>query len=115
MMQSVVAQMEAQKQSGTPVINWLDGVAFTIAPFLPTPEVIAENMKGIVHYALVVFAETSFQEEKRAIINGREFPVKLHKSDDNPNFIELVKFLKAFDTNQPPLSKRTNPRHQPSS
>jgi hypothetical protein len=93
---SIVAQVEAQKQSGTPVVNWVDGVAFSIVPFVPTPELVEENLKGVVHYAVVLYTETSFQEEKRAIINGREFPVKLHRASDNENFVDLVRFLKTF-------------------
>ena len=95
-LRTVVEQVEAQKQSGTPVINWVDGIAFSIGMFPPTPETIRENLNGVVHFAIVNFAETSFQEDKRAIINGREFPVKMRHVTDNPDFVELAKFLKSF-------------------
>lgn len=93
---AIVEQTEAQKQAGTPVINWIDGIAFVIAPFPPTPETLSESLKGIVHYAVISFTETGFQEEKRAMVKGREFPVRLRKADDNSDFVELVKYLKSF-------------------
>ncbi len=98
---SIVEQTEAQKQAGIPAVNWIDGIAFAIGQFPPTPETIAESLKGFVHYAIVSFTETSFQEEKRALVNGREFPVRLVKVDKNPDFVELVKYLKTF----PPAPK----------
>ncbi|QQG48545.1 MAG: hypothetical protein HY247_07330 [archaeon] len=94
--QGVIAQVEAQKQSGVPAVSWIDGVAFVIVPFGATPETVEENLKGIVHYALVLFTETSFQEEKKVTMGGREFVVKLAKADSNPNLVELVKFLKSW-------------------
>ena len=94
--QAVIAQVEAQKQSGVPSVNWIDGIGFIAVPFLPTPETIAENLKGVAHFALILFTETSFQEEKKVVFGGREFSVKLTKAESNKNYVQLVKFLKSL-------------------
>ncbi len=96
LLSNVVEQAEAQKAGGTPGITWVDGIAFVISEFLPTPEIIGESLKGRIHYAMVTFSETSYQPEKRVTLNNREHIVKLVKGDGNQNFVELAKFLKAF-------------------
>jgi len=93
----VVAQVEAQKQGGVPGINWVDGVAFVFSEFMPSPETIAEQLKGRIHYQMVWYAETSYQNEKRVTVNGRDYGIRLMKAGDNPNFVDLVKFLKSFE------------------
>jgi hypothetical protein len=93
---AVAEQLEAQKAGGVGSIRWVDGIAFVIGEFPPTPETIEENLKGRVHYSMVMFSETSYQTEKKVTFNNREYSVRLIKGDDNPNFVELVKFLKNF-------------------
>jgi hypothetical protein len=92
----VAAQVEAQKQGGVPGINWVDGIAFVFSEFMPSPQTIEENMKGRIHYQMVWYSETSYQNEKRATVNNRDYVIRLMKADDNPNFVELAKFLKNF-------------------
>ena len=92
----VASQVEAQKQGGVAGINWVDGIAFVVGEFMPTPQTIEENLKGRVHYSMVFFSETSYQPEKKVTVNGRDYLIKLNKADNNPNFVELVKFLKNF-------------------
>jgi len=92
----IISQVEAQKAGGTPVVNWIDGIAFATSEFLPSSQTVDENLKGIIHFPLVSFTETSYEAEKRVNIGGRGYTVKLNKADDNPNFVELVKFLKTF-------------------
>lgn len=94
--QLVIAQVEAQKQGATPVIDWVDGIAFVHGQFPPTQQTVEESLKGIIHYATVFFTETSFQPEKRVNANGRDYTVRLRRSEVNPDFVELVKFLKTF-------------------
>jgi len=93
--QFIIAQVEAQKQGGTPLVNWLDGVAFLVGEFIPSPESVSENLKGRLHYAWVFYTETSYQAEKRVNLDGRDYSVRLNNAGDNPNFVELVKFLKS--------------------
>jgi len=93
----VASQIEAQKAGGIGTINWVDGVAFVIAEFLPSPETISESLKGRVHYAAVTFSETSFQSEKKVTLNNRDYTIRLMKGENNPNFVALAKFLKSFN------------------
>jgi hypothetical protein len=93
---SVAEQLEAQKAGGVGSIHWVDGIAFLIGEFPATPETIEENLKGRVHYSVVLFSETSYQAEKKTTFNNREYSIRLIKGDENPNFVELVKFLKNF-------------------
>lgn len=93
---AVAEQLESQKAGGVGSVRWVDGVAFIIGEFPATPETIAENLKGRVHYSVVMFSETGYQSEKKVTFNNREYSVRLIKGDDNPNFVELVQFLKNF-------------------
>ena len=95
-LQFVASQVEAQKQGGTPAVNWVDGVAFLTGEFMSTSEIVSENLKGRIHYAVVFFTETSYQPEKRVTINGRETIVRMNRGDSNANFTELAKFLKNY-------------------
>ncbi len=94
--QFITAQVEAQKQGGTALVNWFDGIAFLVGEFIPSPESVAENLKGRLHYAWVFYTETSYQAEMRVTLNGRDYSVRLNNAGDNPNFVELVRFLKSF-------------------
>lgn len=95
-LQWVASQVEAQKQGGTPSVNWVDGVAFLTGEFMATPQLVEENLKGRIHYAVVFYTETSYQPEKRIMVGGRDAIVRLNKGDSNPNFVELARFLKGF-------------------
>lgn len=95
-LQMLASQVEAQKSGAMPSANWIDGIAFVTGEYMVTPELVGENIKGRLHYAIVLFTETSYQPEKRTNVNGREVAVRLNKADGNPNFVELVKFLKNF-------------------
>ena len=92
----VVSQVEAQKIGGVAGVNWVDGIAFVVGEFMPTPEVISENLKGHVHYSVVFFSETTFQPEKKVTVNGRDYVIRLNRAENNPNFVELARFLKKF-------------------
>ncbi len=94
--QGVVSQVEAQKQGGVANVSWVDGIAFLFGEFMPTPQLIEENLKGRIHYAIVIFTETSYQAEKKVTVGGREAIVRMSKGDNNLNFVELAKFLKNF-------------------
>jgi hypothetical protein len=95
-LQWVASQVEAQKQGGTPTVNWVDGIAFLTGEFMATPELVSENLKGRIHYAVVFFTETSYQAEKRVTVNGRDSAVRFSKGDNNANFVALAKFLTGF-------------------
>ena len=59
--------------------------------------VIEDELEGRIHYPFVIFAETSYEPQKRITVNGREVSVVLHKAEDNPVYQDLVKFLKTFE------------------
>jgi len=79
-----------------PSINWIDGIAFFIAPMQPTEEVVRENLDGKVHYASVLFTRTEYQPQMAVKIGNQDFTVRLRKAGDNPTLVELAAFLKDF-------------------
>ena len=99
-LQWVASQVEAQKQGATPTVHWVDGVAFLTGEFMANPELVSENLKGRIHYAVVFFTETSYQPEKRVTVNGRDSIVRFSKGETNPNFVELARFLKNWKQTQ---------------
>jgi hypothetical protein len=79
-----------------PSINWVEGIAFFIAPMQPTPEVVKENLAGRVHYGSVLFTKTEYKPQIRVKIGTQEYTVRLRKADDNPTLVALSSFLKNF-------------------
>ncbi|HUI22876.1 MAG TPA: hypothetical protein VLY82_00605 [Nitrososphaerales archaeon] len=79
-----------------PSINWVDGVAFFIAPMAPTEEVVRENLAGRVHYASVLFTRTEYQPQVAVKIGNQDFTVRLRNAGDNPTLADLAVFLKDF-------------------
>jgi hypothetical protein len=79
-----------------PSINWIDGVAFFIAPMQPTEEVVRENLAGRVHYGSVLFTRTDYKPQITVKIGNQEFTVRLRRASDNPTLVELAKFLNDF-------------------
>lgn len=109
LLQFVVGLLESQKQAGTPAIQWVDGVAFIFSPFPDTPEIIQEKLKGIIHFGIVNFARTSYQDQKRTTFNGRECVVRLMNAENNPDFVNLVKFLQGFKGRDAVVSAKLTP------
>jgi hypothetical protein len=95
-LQMVATQFEALKQGGVPVIHWAEGIAYVRADFTDTPEVVQEKLRGILHLAIVSFTRTSYQEQKKTTVGGREYVVKFVRVDDNPDLVNLCKFLGGF-------------------
>jgi hypothetical protein len=79
-----------------PSINWIDGVAFFIAPMQPTEEVVRENLAGRVHYGSVLFTRTEFKSQIAVKIGNQDFTVRLRRADDNPTLAALAAYLKNF-------------------
>ncbi len=92
----VVSQFEAQKQIGDPGVDWVEGIAFVRGDFPDTQEVIQEKLNGVLHYGMVSFTKTSFEERKKVLFNGRDRFVRLMKGDKNPDFVNLCRFLGGF-------------------
>jgi hypothetical protein len=79
-----------------PSINWIDGIAFFIAPMQPTEEVVRENLAGRVHYGSVLFTRTDYRPQITVTIGNQEFTIRLRRASDNPTLVELARFLKDF-------------------
>jgi hypothetical protein len=79
-----------------PSINWIDGIAFFIAPMQPTEEVVKENLAGRVHYGSVLFTRTQYVPEVKVKLGNQEFSVRLRKAEDNPTLVALAAYLKGF-------------------
>ena len=79
-----------------PSINWIDGIAFFIAPMQPTEEVVRENLAGRIHYGSVLFTRTDFKPQISVRIGNQDFTVRLRRAGDNPTLVELAAFLKDF-------------------
>jgi len=92
-LQFIVGQVEAQKQGGVPVVPWAEGIAYARGDFPDTPEVLQEKLKGILHIGIVNYTRTSYQEQKKTVLNGREYVVRFEKVDANPDLLNLCKFL----------------------
>lgn len=86
----------SQPHQVEPSINWIEGIAFFIAPMQPTEEVIRENLAGRVHYASVLFTRTDYKAQVPVKLGNQDFTVRLRKAADNPTLVELAKFLKDF-------------------
>jgi hypothetical protein len=79
-----------------PSINWIDGIAFFVAPMQPADEVVRENLAGRVHYGSVLFTRTDFKPQVAVRIGNQDFTVRLRKANDNPTLVDLAAFLKDF-------------------
>lgn len=78
------------------MVNWVDGIAFVYALFPETPEVVQDKLNGRLHYAVVRFARTNYEPEKKITIGGTDYTVGLVKGEKNPLFVALAKFLQDF-------------------
>jgi hypothetical protein len=79
-----------------PSINWIDGIAFFIAPMQATEEVVRENLAGKIHYGSVLFTRTDYKPQMAVKIGNQDFTVRLRRASDNPTLVELTRFLKDF-------------------
>jgi len=92
----VASQVEAQKSGNVAGAMWIDGIAFAFGDFPETPETVQEKLKGRLHKAVVWYTETSFQQEKKVQVSGRDSVVRLMRAEKNRDFVNLVEFLKEF-------------------
>lgn len=81
-----------------PTINWVDGFALLIAQLPPTDEIVADNLRGKVHYQAVLFTRMAYQNKIAVRLGNQDYTVRLRKADNNPNLVDLVSFLKDFKT-----------------
>jgi len=89
----IVSGTRAAGGTTIPMLNWCNGVVFQIVPFNPhSEEVIAEQLKGIVHYAAITFATKEKFEPEVRLPDGT---IRLIDQRANQNFVKLAGVLKA--------------------
>lgn len=94
--EDIVRLALSNPQQVEPSINWINGIAFFVAPLQPTPEVVKENLSGKVHYGSVLFTKTEYKAQIAVKIGNQGYTVRLRKADDNPTLVALSNFLKDF-------------------
>ncbi len=94
--EDMVRQALSNPVHAEPTINWIDGVAFVVAPMPATEDVVKENLDGRVHYASVIFAKIPYQAQVPVKIGTQNYSVRLRKAESNATLTALAKFLKEF-------------------
>jgi len=94
--EGMAAAAESQGQGASPTVTWADGVAFVWQFFPETDRVLSEKLDGVLHMNLVQFTRTSFEPEKSATVGGKDHTINMMKSEDNPEFVALAKFLNSL-------------------
>lgn len=94
--EDVVKQILTREIPVIPTVNWIDGIAFAILHFPDTEDIVREELKGRIHYSAVLFTKISYQSEFVVNLGKEDIHVRLRKADDNPDFVDLVEFLKMF-------------------
>lgn len=94
--EDMVRQALSSPVHAEPTINWVDGVAFVVAPMPPTEDVVKENLDGRVHFASVMFARIPYQAQVPVKIGTQNYSVRLRKAENNGTLTALAKFLKDF-------------------
>jgi hypothetical protein len=95
--EDVVKQILAKEIPVIPTVNWIDGIAFAILYYPDTEDIVREEIKGRIHYSAVLFTKTPYQSEFVVNLGKEDIRVRLRKADNNPDFIDLVEFLKKFE------------------
>lgn len=97
--EDIVKQILAKEIPVIPTVNWIDGIAFTISYFPDTEDLVREELKGRIHYSAVLFTKIPYQSEFVVNLGKEDIRVRLRKADNNPDFVDLVEFLKTFKRN----------------
>jgi hypothetical protein len=92
--EDVVKQTLAKEIPVIPTVNWIDGTAFTILYFPDTEDLVREELKGRIHYSALLFTKIPYQSESVVNLGKEDIRVRLRKADNNPDFVDLVEFLK---------------------
>jgi len=79
-----------------PTVDWIGGIAFAILQFPDTEDNVREELKGRIHYSVVLFTKIPYQSEFVVNLGKEDTRVRLRKADNNPDFVDLVGFLKTF-------------------
>jgi hypothetical protein len=107
--EDIVKQILVKDIPVIPTVNWIDGIAFAILGFPDTEDVVREELKGRIHYSAVLFTKISYQPEIVVNLGKEDIRVRLRKADTNPDFVDLVEFLKTFKRDPRVNTKVTAP------
>ena len=94
-LEDIVRQSAGPAGYMVPTVNWVDGIAFVVAPMAGTEDVVKENLAGRLHYAAVVFTRMDFRGNAEVKVGAQSFPLRFRKAD-NPTFVKLAAYLKNF-------------------
>jgi len=94
--EEVVRMALSQPVQVEPSVNWIDGIAFIVAPMPPTEDIVKENLSGKLHIASVLFTRIAFQPQVKLNVGNQGYTARMRKADNNKNFVNLAKFLKDF-------------------
>lgn len=94
--EDMVRQALSSPVHAEPTINWVDGIAFVVAPMPPTEDIVRENLEGKVHYASVMFARIPYQAQVPVKIGTQNYSVRLRKAESNATLSALAEFLKEW-------------------
>jgi hypothetical protein len=97
--EDVVKQMLVREIPVIPTVDWIDGIAFAVLQFPDTEDIVREELKGRIHYSAVLFTKIPYQSEFVVNLGKEDIRVRLRKADNNPDFIDLVEFLKTYKRN----------------
>lgn len=94
--EEVTKQSLARQVSLIPSVNWIDDVAFVVWPYAESEDVVREGVKGKMHLFAVLFTRIPYQTNFSVTLANQDIRVPLRKATNNPDFIDLVQFLKEF-------------------
>lgn len=94
--EEVTKQSLARQISLIPSVNWIDGIAFVIWPYPDSEDIVKEGVKGKMHIFAVLFTRIPFQTHFPVTLANQDIRVPLRKATNNPDFIDIVQFLKDF-------------------
>lgn len=94
--EEVTKQSLARQISLIPSVNWIDGVAFVVWPYSDSDDIVKEGVKGRLHFFAVLFTRIPYQTHFGVNLANQDIRVPLRKATNNPDYIDLVQFLKEF-------------------
>ncbi len=92
----------AQNAQIEPSVSWYNEIAFVIGQFPKTDDIVAEELKGVIHYSLVMFTRIPYKEKYALKLGSQDYTARLRKVGNNTILAEVAEYLKEFPKNQNP-------------
>jgi len=93
--EDIVRLTLAQGHQVQPSVNWVDGVAFLPIPFPDSDDIVREKLKGVLHFASVMFTRIDYRENYTIRFGNNDLSARLRKTT-NPLLLQLAAYLKEF-------------------